>query len=743
VPASWFIGRDEQMEGLAELLNRPDVHLITITGPGGIGKTRLAQEVARRRADKYRHGVYFIPLEAAATAGEMIGRMSTALAIQRNSSIPPEEAILSFLRDKQALLVFDTLEHLLTEVELIGRIRRSAPKVQILATSRSVLRLSGERVFVVPPLAGPGPTTDPATIAQSDAVALFEARVREIRPEFALSSANAVDVAEICRLLGGLPLALELAAAQTRTLSLGELRLQLSRGAEWLAGGPRDAPARHRSIHDTLAWSYDLMSPAEQALFRCLGVFSEGCTLAAAEAVAPEKARERGQFIDVLSSLIDHSLLQVQKVNERRIYRMHEITLRYARDGLIAAGELDVTMSRLLDFILGLAQRMNEQFRTAERARWLELFGPEDAHVWVTLEWGLASGDAAVVEKCLALTGCMLQYWNLLGQHDLAWQWTDRALNVAGQLGIAKSAQGAALITASSMALIQANIVASLTYAESALDAAREAGDMRMGIRARHLMGLCAFARGELDTASEIWEKSLALAEELGEGSILAVTLDDLGNLASRRREYEKALSLHLREQAVSLAAGDLYSEFYAVINLGEVSMLMERPADAELYNRRALELCRQMGDSRGLAHTLITQATLLLQLGRPREAWNLLREAITLSWRIHNLDIVLKALELFATSSQDFLSLEMRTRLVGVVAKLSELYSSASLPTDKASLIELGDQLRQQMNENIFAMEWRIGQSLSWEQAVELALGAEPEQQDIRRTLSDKPQQI
>lgn len=722
---SSFIGRQKQLEDLVGLLSDPFVQLITVTGPGGIGKTRLAQEAARQSAANFRHGVYFIPLESARTSDEVMVRMMAGLGIRSNPSIPPDEAVLNLLQNKQALLVLDTLEHLPPEVDIISRIREFAPDVKILATSRSVLRLSGEHLFVVPPLADPGTATDPAEIARSDAVALFVTRAREVQPDFAVSAANATDVVETCRLLGGLPLALEMAAAHTRTLSLRQLRKQLSAGVDLLAGGPRDAPKRHQSIRETLTWSYDLLSPAEQALFRRFGIFAEGCTLTAAEAVAPEPTREHGYFVDLLTGLVDHSLVQIQTFNGRRIYRLHEISRHFAHEQLVASGELDETISKLLDYILGLAELVDQHFRDAGRNQWLGLFEPEDRHVRLVLDWGLTTDNPTTVTRCLALTGFMLNYWNVRGQHDLARHWAECALDRAHQLNLSVSARGPALITAASMAMIQADIQNSLRHAETALRLARETGDQRLEIRSHHLMGLCAFARAELDLAGELWGWALAQAEQLDEPLLLTMTLDDLGNLAARRGEYDQAIEFHLREQSVSLDAGDLYSEFYAVINLGEVSMLMERPADAELYYRRALKLCREMGDSRGLAQTLITQAALLVNLHRPAEARNLLSEAIGLAWSIQNLDVVLRALEMLIDPAVSDMSPNNRARLTGAVSHLSDLYSSASLPTNKESLMVLKEQLSREMDASTFALEWRIGRSHSWEQAVELGLEA------------------
>lgn len=720
---SSFIGRQSHLAELIALLTNPDVSLITVTGPGGVGKTRLAQEAARRCCTTfYRDGVAFIPLESAATSADMVDRIMVGLGLRDTPSIPHHEAVLNLLQDKHLLLILDTLEHLLPDVQLISRIRERAPEVKILATSRSALKLSGEHIFVVPPMADQDQVTEVATITRPDAVALFQARARETQPDFIVSADNAADIVEICRLLGGLPLAIEMAAAHTRALSLRRLRQQLNLGEELLIGGLRDTPTRHRSIHETLSWSYALLTPAQQTLFRSFGVFPKGGTLAALEAVAPEVMHRSSEFINSLSGLIDHSMIQTQTVQGRRIYQLHEISSRYAREQLVAHGEFDQTVSRLLDYILDLATQVDQHFRDPSRNDWLALFDLEADHVEQALEWGLSTDDPPTVTRCLALTGLMLQYWNVRGQHDQARQWANRALLRGRQLDIGKSALGPALITASSMALIHTDIQDSLDHAESALYVARETDDRPLEARALHLIGLCAYARADLDLAEKNWSEALALVEQLGIARLLATTLDDLGNLAARRGDYAQAIALHLREQEISLEAADLYSEFYATINLGEVSMSMERPVDAALYYGRALELSRDLNDSRGMAQTMITQAALMIRLHRPKEALDLLHEVITLAWSIQNLDIVISGLEVLLHFDVVVISPATRVRFAGAVSHLMEQYASASLPVDKEALVALKERLSREMDPSIFSLEWRIGYSYDWQQTVELA---------------------
>ncbi|MEZ4539804.1 MAG: tetratricopeptide repeat protein [Chloroflexota bacterium] len=725
-PATPFIGRERQLPELATLLARADVRLVTVTGPGGIGKTRVAIEAARRATGLFPDGVFFISLESVGTADALVDRLIMGLAIHRDPAIPRFDAIVGFLGESQALLVLDTFENVLPSAVLIAQLIQGTPHLKILVTSRAVLRLTGEHIVTLPPLTVGSADADPAIVAHYEAVKLFLARVREVRPDFTLTANNVDDVLAICRIGEGLPLALELAAGQTRVLSLPELRRQLKKDPSSLAGGPRDAPLRHRSMQETIAWSHNLLDEKEQVLFRRISIYRDGCTLAAAKAVNAGDRLTEDRFIIALTGLLDQSLLQFQRIGDQRIYRMHNLTRQFAFAQLIRSGELDSVMSQLLDYLEALAESVDQHMRDSERNYWLGQFDPESNNVWLVMEWGLDTEQPPIIEQCLRLCSLMLQYWNLRGQVDLARKWTDQALKAARQAGLPNERQIGALLTASALALIQADGQSSSELSATALNSSRQTKDWRAEAHALHLLGMAAYYHGDLATAGEVWNEALQVCEQLGDGSVTARALDDLGNLASRQGDFELSLALHQREQQASLAAGDVYSEFYAVLNLGDVSIRLNRLSEAEMYNRRAQELSRQMGDARGLAHTLITQARLLRQLDRLPEARDLLLEALALSWRIQNLDIVLTALEqllIVGAIKTPFAQI----RLMSMVHRNRGRYGPSSYPEDDAALQVLAKQLRQQMGTEPYGQEWDLGQILTWEEAIAQGMNNNP----------------
>lgn len=720
VPATRFIGRERELTALAALLARPDVHQVTIAGPGGIGKTRLAQEAARRAAADFADGVHFIALDALASPDALVDRLMAGFGIRHDPSIPPETLILNHLRDRQALLIFDTFENLLDSAGFVGELALTAHRSKVLVTSRTVLHLYGEHVFPLGRLPSGPKTIDPAAAGGYEAVNLFVTRVRFGRPEFELSADNVADIQAICALMDGLPLALELAAARSRALSLPELRRQLGADLSLLAGGPRDAPPRQRSIHDTLAWSFALLTPEQQSLFQRLSVFGDSFSLAAAQAVAPRPLLTDDRFVDTLEGLIDQSLVQYQRVGGQRMYRLHDLARRFGAQQLAAAGEADMAMSRLLQFLGGVSERLNHHFRGAERPYWLDQLDPEINHIWAVLEWGTLSQEPDVLAECLSLCGTMLQYWNLRGLIDPARRWTERTLQAAQDANLDPAHSVSALCTASSLALIQADRPACAEYAQEALLISRDSGNLYGVSYALHLLGLAAFFGGELDEAQSAWEIALPITEELGNPSLIARALDDLGNLSSRRGDFEQARAIHQREQVISQAAGDDYSEFYAVMNLGEVSIMLNRLQDAQHWNQRALKLARSMGDVRGLSHILVVQARLLHQLDQLDDAKALLQESLANAWQSRNLDIVLTALEQLVILGQA-LPADDQVQILSMIERERGGGAAIAYPEDVAAMASRAADLRQQLDPAAYADAWDRGQALSWEAAVAL----------------------
>ena len=428
LPRSPLLGREADVRVACALLQRDEVGLLTLTGTAGAGKTRLALAVADRLSGHFADGVLLVELAPVGDAALVLGTIAHTLGVPDTAADLSIARVIEALRVRHVLLVLDNFEHLPAAAPLVSELLRHCPRLKVLATSREPLRLAGEHLLVVPPLALPPADVDvppePAALRGYAAVELFCQRAAAVRADFALGAENAADVAEICRRLDGLPLAIELAAARVKLYSPRPLLAQMTDRLGLLTGGPRDVPARQRMLRDAIAWSYDLLSPSEQRLFHHLAVFVGGCTAEAAEAVC---AAPGGRLLDDLASLTDKSLLTVAEAPGGELrFTMLETVREFAAERLAASGEREEMQRRHLAYLCDLAERFESGFQGSEKVAWLERIGWELPNVRAAL--GFAR-DAGLPAEGLRLFGALNIFWRVRGHLHEGRTWGETFLS--------------------------------------------------------------------------------------------------------------------------------------------------------------------------------------------------------------------------------------------------------------------------------------------------------------------------
>jgi predicted ATPase/DNA-binding XRE family transcriptional regulator len=709
VPLTPLIGREHEEAALTHLLRQESgMRLLTVTGLGGVGKTRLALAVAEALRESYADGVVFVDLSALRDPALVAPTIAQALGLREEGAHGLRRQLLAFLQSRHLLLVLDNVEQVVEAAPLVADLLVACPRLSVLATSRVALRLRMEQRFPVPPLAtSTSRGADEEALGGNPAVRLFVARAQAVQPDFGLTAANRAIVAQICARLDGLPLAIELAAARIALLPPAALLARLEPRLQ-LKGGARDRPARQRTLRATIDWSFDLLDAGERRLFAGMAVFVGGCTLEAAEGVCePESG------LDGVASLLDKSLLAHIESGGHTRLSMLETLREYALERLESEGQADQMRRKHAGYYLAQAEASLSTFY-ADEAAWLDRWEREHDNVRAALHWARESGE---VELGLRLAAVLWRLWYLHGHLSEGRAWLEGLLEQPGTA--APPVRAAVLRAAAILAVDQNDLQRAALWGEEALALFRAMGNDRDIAHILNTLGNIAREKGAYEHATTYYEQSLAIYRAQSYPMGVSVSLNNLGKTARYQGDLVRAATLHEESLALRLETGDLPGIAFALTSLGEVARDRGDLESSARYFEQALALRRELGDKHGSSRALLGLGDVARARGNTDHALTCYAEGLALSRATGDRWQTAFALEGLAWVDLMRGRAANAGRLLGQAATWRARDASTLLAAETTIHEHLVATIRETLGDVAFMAAWREGEMLPLEQVV------------------------
>jgi len=719
-----FIGREREVANLRQLLNREDVRLVTLTGPGGIGKTRLALQVIGELSDESAGSVCFVSLSTIAEKQAMTTAIAQAIGLREVPGEPSRETVREYVRRlaHPMLLLLDNFEHLIPAGADIAELLTLNPNLKIVVTSQALLHVYGEYEFPVPPLATPELTSisTPEFLARFPAVALFLERAKAVKRDFAVTKENAPSIASICARLDGLPLAIELAASRIKMLSPAAMLTRLESSLILLTGGARDLPVRHQTLRGAMDWSYSLLNAAEKSLFRRLSVFIGGCTLEAVEAVGDTRADLGLDVLDGMASMVDKSLAQQleQPAAETRFLVLSTIR-EYALERLTESGEEFATRRAHAAYYVVLAEEWGGDLST--HPEWLARFDLELYNFREALEFLIRTGDS---EWGMRLGSALFHFWEMREHFAEGRAFLERLLKLSGSAQPTLRAR--LLFYTAIFATAQGDFASAQKLQEESLESCRGLHDSRGVAVALNALGVTARDRGDLATASSLFEQCVATWRELGNSVDTARALSNLANVLRLQRDYARASTLYDECLAIFRDAGDNAGIAWTLNYQGDLVRETADFARARSYYERSLALFTQLGDKWGIASAIGDLARLSASQGDYLDAERLYGESLRMFQDLGHKRGIARVLECLAVSAAAQSRPEQALRLAGAAGALRHRISAPLIPAEHTRLESKLEPARKTLTNTGSLQMWSSGWEMSVEDAVQEALRSE-----------------
>jgi predicted ATPase len=725
VQRTGFVGREKEVAAARELLLRGDVRLVTITGPGGIGKTRLALQVAGGLVEHFPGGIHFVALSSIGDPSLIASAIAQSLGIREVGGHSPLQALKDALKDSlrtPMLLLLDNFEHLMQAAPVVAELLAFGPNLQIMVTSRAALHVYGEQEFPVLPL--DLPDTHAAlpidVLLRYPAVALFVQRAAAVRPDFQFNRGNAAAVTEICAQLDGLPLAIELAAARVKVLSPPAMLTRLTSRLQLLTGGSRDLPQRQQTLRAAMDWSYDLLSPAEQKLLRRMSVFVGGCNLEGVEAVCDTKGDLDVDLLDGMASLVDKSLVrQIDQASGESRFRMLQTIREYALEKLAAHGEEAFTRRAHAAYCLVLAEEEVSQHMASETAKWQERMGLEHDNFRAALEWLTQTQDA---EWGLRLGAALFLFWELREIHTEGRDRLGRLLKIPAAAAPTK-ARMRALFAAGVLASAQRDFVAAKPLLDESQDIAISLGDKAAIAIAMNALAASHRSQSDLHVALVLFESVVELWRELGDQKAVARALSNLANVFNLQGNLDRARAIYSESLGIFRGMGDRAGVAWTLNYQGDLARDLGDSAAAQALYEQGLAIFREIDDRWGIAGTLTDLGNLAREQRNFLAAQSLYLESLKLFQEMNHRRGIARNLEGLACTAAAQCLAERALRLAGAAAAFRQGIGAPLTPSEQTKLEANLSVARQALSNAAGVSAWLEGWNLPLESAVEEVL--------------------
>jgi predicted ATPase len=716
-----FIGREPEIAAVTELLLRSDVHVVTLTGPGGIGKTRMGLQVASGVASNFPSGVCFVPLSSIGDPALIPPVVAQALGMHETGHPVTMQTLKEYLQDVRTplLLLFDNFEHVLSASPAVAELLTVSPHLKVLVTSRSPLHIYGEREFPVPPLGLPNLQSLQLLpdLAKNPAVALFVQRATAVKPNFELTEENAEAIANICTRLDGLPLAIELAAARVKLLSPGAMQTRLESRLQLLTGGAKDLPARQQTLRGAIDWSYDLLTEAEQKLFRRVSMFQGGCTLEGVEAVCNTRRDLEIDVFDGMASLVDKSLLQqIEGTDDESRFVLLETMREYGLERLGTSGEEADTRRAHAAFCLVLAEDCAALASDPARTDWVRMFDVEHDNFRGALEWLTHTGNA---DWGLRLGAALFQFWETREHLTEGRDRLGKLLQLAGAQ-TSSSAGARVIFAAGVLAGEQGDYAPSNALLEKSLAVCRELNDARgVGI-ALNALAVLARDQGELAASIPLFEQSLTIWRNLGDRVVEARSVSNLANVAKMQGDYPRSRALYEECLAIFRDLGDRTGMAWSLDYAADVIHEQGDDAAARALYEESLAIFRQLGDKWGIAACLADLGNLARDHGDHATSRSHYSESIQLFEELGHRRGVARLLDCMACSAAAQSNPQGALRLAGAAAAMRRMLGAPLPPSEKAKVEKTLQLARKAVSPTVAATAWMDGWTTPPDKAIE-----------------------